>query len=110
MAKSNFDMYKYFKGEKENPFEIEKQNTQFVFWGYEKIFDEKFSAGNFDVEQWIPPYASDIKEWKAVLSQKRVDKEELFKLWLYNLLMNVLPDKYMAESDHFLKMYNKEKR
>ena len=110
MAKSNFDMYKYFKGENENPFDSEKQNSQFMFWGYESAFEESFEKGDFNPDSWIPPYASDIKEWKAVLLQKPVDKEELFKLWSYNILMNVLPDKYMSEPDQFLKMYNEAKR
>jgi hypothetical protein len=104
---ANYNMYKFFRGEEKNPFDRDKQNAEFMFWGYEKSFEELFSKGDFNPDSWIPPYSSDIKEWRAVLSQEPVDKEELFKLWIYNLLMNVLPDKYQVESDHFLKMYNK---
>lgn len=98
-------MFKYFKGEKENPFDNEKQNTQYQFWGYEQLFDEMFNKGKFTFDAWIPPNAPDTKEWESVLKQKPVDKEELFKLWLYNLVMVHLPEKYQSPGDSFLKLY-----
>lgn len=99
-------MYKYFKGEKLNPFDQVKQNPQFQFWGYEKMFDDQFAKGDFSTEVWTVPYAEDVKEWKEVLNNEPVNKEELFKLWLYRLLMEHLPEKHLSESDYFLKLYN----
>lgn len=98
-------MYKYFKDEDKNPFDHDRQNAESNFWDYESQFEEKFNAGNFNAETWIPPFAEDTKEWEEVLSGKPVDKEELFKLWLFNLLMVHLPEKYQEPGNSFLKLY-----
>lgn len=36
----NYNLFKYYKGEKENPFDKEKNWAAFQFWGYEKTFDD----------------------------------------------------------------------
>lgn len=101
------DLYRYFKGEKQNPFDREKQNASFMFWGYEQWFEEMFNQGDFSLNTWLPASSDEQqrKEWSEALSRKPIDKEELFKLWLFELLMNRLPDKYESESDHFNKLY-----
>ena len=102
----NYYTYKYFKGEKQNPFDSVTQNAQYQFWGYEQLFENDFNEGDFSPDLWVIPYADDIKQWKAILSQKPVDKEELFKIWLYRLLMEHLPDKYDSlGDDSFLRLY-----
>ncbi len=101
----NFSMFKYYKGEAENPFSWEDQNAAFNFWDYERIFEESFNRGDFSRDLWANPYDPDFKEWEKVLSQKPVDKEELFKLWLFRLLFDHLPDKYQSEQDHFNRLY-----
>lgn len=99
-------MYKYFKGEQQNPFDHEKQNARHMFWFYESIFERDFLQGNFTDENWIPPDAADHKEWVIVLKDKPVDKEELFKLWLYHELMVRLPYKYEStDTNEFLALY-----
>ena len=98
-------MFKYFRGEAKNPFNHDRQNAESNFWDYESMFEEKFNAGDFTAESWIPPNAEDQKEWEAVLSGKPVDKEELFKLWIFNLVMDRLPEKYQTESDNFILLY-----
>lgn len=98
-------MYKYFKGEAANPFDGEKQNTENQFWGYEQLFEDKFNEGDFSTLKWIPPNTPDSKEWQKVLSAKPIEKDELFKLWLFNLLMVHLPEKYQSPGDTFLRLY-----
>ena len=39
----DYSMYRYYKGETENPFDNEKQNTQFMFWFYESVFETLFN-------------------------------------------------------------------
>lgn len=90
----NYMMFRFYRGEKENPFDNVLQNAEYQFWGYEEIFENLFSKDDFSLETWIVPYAEDVKEWKEVLENKPVIKEDLFKLWLYRLLMEHLPDKY----------------
>lgn len=98
-------MFKYFKGEKENPYDNEKKNAQHQFWGYENTFENQFNKGDYSLEFWVADSAPDFNEWKAVLSKKPADKEEIFKLWLYRLLMDHLPDKYQSEGNFFLRLY-----
>lgn len=98
-------MFKYFKGEEENPFDNDTQNTQYQFWGYERTFDTQFNSQNFTQDFWVSEHAFDINEWKAVLKRIPVNKEELFKLWLFTLLMDHLPDKYLSDHDKFLRLY-----
>jgi len=100
------DLFKYFKGEKENPFDKEKQNPQYQFWGYEYLFEDKFKAGNFSPVAWIPPNAPDTKEWEKVLACNPIDKEKLFKIWLFNLVMIHLPEKCQSSGNSFLRLYN----
>jgi len=35
----------------------------------------------------------------------RQDKEAIFKVWLYNLVFEYLPDKQQSEPDHYNKLY-----
>lgn len=99
-------MYKYFQGEKGNPYNSVEQNSQHQFWGYEQLFEDKFNAGDFSFDTWIPPNAPDAKEWEKVLSVKPVNKEDLFKLWLFNLIMVHLTEKYQSPDDSFLRLYH----
>ncbi|MBV5348836.1 hypothetical protein JZU61_04170 [bacterium] len=103
---SDYSMFNFYKGEKENPFDQEQQNAAANWWFYESVFEDLFNEGDFSLDRWVVPYASDIDEWKVALSKKpSIDKEQLFRIWLYRLLMEHLPEKYQSESDHFLKLY-----
>jgi len=102
---TDYQIFKYFKGGKNNPFDKENQNTQYQFWFYESLFFEKFKKNDFSLESWTVPYTEDIEEWKEVLSKKPVNRDELFKLWLNNLLLVHLPDKYQTTADWFLRLY-----
>jgi hypothetical protein len=97
-----YNIYKYFKGEKTDPFDIENQNIQHRFWDYEFMFEEKFNKGNFSHEVWITSNYFDKTEWIEVLNHNPVNKEELFKLWLFHILNVHLPDKAESESDSVL--------
>lgn len=98
-------MYKYFNGEKQNPYNRENQNAQFNFWNCELIFDHHFKSSDFSIDSWANTHAEDIKEWRDVLSNNPVNKVDLFKLWLHNLLVNHLPEKHVSDKDKFLNLY-----
>lgn len=103
---SDFSIYKFFKGESRNPFESDKSNIRYQFWGYEQLFEMKFNEGNFSEHLWIPPNTEDFKEWETILDKNPMEKEKLFKLWLFNLLMVHLPEKYLIDlKDEFLELY-----
>ena len=40
----DFSMYRFFKGEEENPFDKEKQSIEFMYWFYERQFEEYETA------------------------------------------------------------------
>lgn len=101
----DFSMFRYFKGEEKNPYSEDSQNAQYYFWGFEKGFEDKFNSGNFDINLWAPYQTPDIKEWETALSGNQIDKSELFKIWLFNLLMVYLREKYQSENDKWLRLY-----
>jgi len=101
-----YRIYKYFKGQNENPYDNEKHNPQHQFWGYGSTFEDKFNKGDFTPDLWVDQESEEKNEWIAILNKKPVNKEELFKLWLFKLLMVHLPDKAESEDwDGFLRLY-----
>lgn len=103
-----FQPYLYYNGEKSNPYDAATQPDQSMFWNYEAGFNTQFERGNFDLDEWehIAPDDASVKELKSVLAAEPVDKEALFKLYMFHILMEHLPDKAEeAPSDRFLKVY-----
>jgi hypothetical protein len=86
MPYSNYSMYRFFKGEKENPFDNQKENTAYQFWEYESMFEYKFN--------------NDI-------TFKEKDKTASFETWLNNLFTR-LSDKYdcFDNGEHFRIKYH----
>jgi hypothetical protein len=82
----DYSMYRYFKGEKENPLDSQKQNTQHMFWEYESMFEYKFNKD---------------------ITFKGKDKATSFKPWLNNLFAR-LSDKYdcFDNGEHFRIKYH----
>ena len=104
---NDFTMFIYFKGESKNPFNRNKQTVQYGFWEYEKMFESGFNNGIYKLDNLnlVCSNKQDLPEWKKVLSMETLDKKKIFELWVFNLLMNHLPDKHESESDHYLKLY-----
>ncbi len=84
----SLNMYKYFKGEKENPFDKETQNTAYNFWWYESIFEGLFAEK--ESSDWFA-FFSDYgigKEFMQILSEHDYQrpgldkKKQVFELWL----------------------------
>lgn len=102
----NFDIYRFYKGEAENPYNWETQNAQHMFWGYESGFADQLKSGDFSPSAWVSPDAVDFPEWFAVLNNKPVDIEALFKLWLFHLLFVHLADKAQSsDSSYYNHLY-----
>jgi hypothetical protein len=123
-------MYRYYKGEKENPFakildehEIEnkakhppesmrveydlppeqtkKLSRSLLFWEREEMFEKKYKANNFSLEYWCV-IDTDKLEWKRVL--KFADKKEIFNLWNKESLTQI-GDKYQIDFEEMYKLY-----
>jgi hypothetical protein len=79
----DYNMYKYYAGEENNPFDNEQQNTAFQFWCYEQIFEHKFNTGNeFNKENKRGCFEKWLKELFARLSDKYecLDSGEYFNI------------------------------
>ena len=75
---------KFFKGEKENPFDWNTQNKENQFWEYEKTFVNKYEIG---------------------LEFKGMNPEQAMKKYLQDLFIH-LADKYETGKDYFKNLYN----
>lgn len=90
----DYSMYKFFKGESTNPFDVEKQNTQYMFWGYEKHFNAMFAE--YESSDWYAFFggadSGNGKEFMKLLSDNDYErpsvskKGDVFQLWLNNYL------------------------
>ena len=106
-----FQPYLYFNGEETNPFDNHSPSDSAMFWFYEEHFDAMFKKGDFSFDSWdhIAPNKGDKKELKKILNEKPVNKEKLFKLYIFFLLTDRLPDRHgcIGPTDEFIKMYYK---
>lgn len=91
--KKDYSIYKYYKGEKLNPFNIENENSAYMFWGYELFFEELYNNGNYKKGSFNHIAFGQEQEFNNVIKFNPASKEELFKLWLYHLLSDYLPSK-----------------
>jgi hypothetical protein len=87
----DYSMYRFFKGEKENPFDKDKQNSQHMFWFYESIFDRDFTDN--DSSDWHDFFGGSLaKDFINLLSTEDYErptekkKAAIFKLWLEGYL------------------------
>lgn len=105
--KNDYSMYNYYKGEEENPFDAEKQNSEFMFWGYELHFDKLYNNGNYKKDTFKHIAVGQETEVRNVLKSHPADKERLFKSWLYHLLWDQLPSKWGLSFESLRKAYFK---
>jgi len=110
----DYSMYRYYKGEKENPFNKENQNTSFMFWFYEKHFDDEFAKN--ESSDWHAFFGGNNSETsKAFMKLLSEDdyarpaekkKEAIFQLWLEKyLFVEKLYGEYGSENWYKKKYY-----
>lgn len=100
----NFSMYKFYKGEKENPFADKNDNNRALFWQYESVFERDFKR--YGTSDWFSFfYDHDMSDkFMALLSADEHDnlletnKEPVFKLWLKYLFEFKLYPEYGGEN------------
>ncbi|MHA8064282.1 hypothetical protein [Aquirufa aurantiipilula] len=103
---SDFSMYGYYKGESENPFGVSSEDIKNMFWKYESIFESKYRAGHF-TPQNFQKSGNDNRdnEWLRLINDRPNDKEEIFKLWCFELLFEYLPVKGGLTGSQYCDMY-----
>jgi len=84
----NYSMYRFYKGEKNNPFTSETDELSAKFWYYEYIFDSSFfKEDTSDLYHFFKEHEME-KEFMALLSEDDHDnisektKKPVFELWL----------------------------
>ncbi|MDR2425260.1 MAG: hypothetical protein LBD59_11165 [Prevotellaceae bacterium] len=89
----DYSMYRFFKGESENPFDKERQNTAFMFWFYENHFEDDFSEK--ESSDWYAFFGSNSKigkKFMELLSTEDYErptenkKAAIFDIWLNEYL------------------------
>lgn len=108
---SDYSMYKCFKGEKENPFDNEKQNAQHMFWYYESVFEDQFNLHSSS--DWHSFFLDhDMRDdFMKILSEQDYEKpseekkKPVFELWLTYLFKEKLYPEYGGENT-YKKAYN----
>jgi hypothetical protein len=97
-------MYRYFKGEKENPFDKEKQNNEYMFWFYESTFERDYSG--LDSSEWFDFFNNYGMgdAFMKILSEADYDKptneekKQIFDLWLKYLFSEKLYAEYGGDN------------
>lgn len=108
---SDFSMYGYYKGESENPFGIYSEGIKNMFWKYESIFESKYQAGQFTPENFQKSgNVNRDNEWVHLLNDNPHDKEEIFKLWCFELLYEYLPVKGDLTGSQYCDLYFEKKK
>jgi hypothetical protein len=100
----DFSMYRYFKGEKESPFDKEKQNNEYMFWFYESIFERDYSG--WDSSEWFNFFNNYGMgdAFMKILSEADYDKptneekKQIFELWLKYLFSEKLYGEYGGDN------------
>ncbi|GIJ96561.1 hypothetical protein CAPN001_11300 [Capnocytophaga stomatis] len=92
MDRKQYEMYRFFNGENNNPFNAQNQNTQYMFWFYEQHFEEKFQQ--YESSDWYAFFKEMGigDEFMALLSEEDYEKptvtkkRKIFDLWLNKYL------------------------
>lgn len=104
--KKDHTIFRYYKGEKENPFNNEKQNTQCFFWFYESVFENDFTER--ESSDWYAFFEQYAKgdEFMKLLSEEdhsrptEEKKKQVFDLWLTYLFTYKLYPEYGGENQY----------
>jgi hypothetical protein len=91
----DYSMYRFFKGEKEDPFDHETQNSQHMFWFYESCFENLFTR--YESSDWYSFFGGGHKSITSDKFMKLLSDEDyerptekkkagIFDLWLNDYL------------------------
>lgn len=98
-------MYRFFKGEKKNPFDNETDSGSAKFWYYEYVFDTSFFKDETsDLYSFFKDHNME-KQFMALLTEKDHDyiseksKKPVFELWLKYLFEFKIYPEYGGENE-----------
>ena len=102
----DYSMYRFYKGEKENPFNQDKENSAYMFWFYESVFDLSFT--NNESSDWYAFFGESPlgHKFMKLLSEEDYNrptekkKKQVFELWLDYLFTEKLYPEYGGENTY----------
>lgn len=102
--KKDCGMYRYYKGESENPYNHETQGTAHMFWFYESIFERDFIE--MESSDWYDFLTKQGlgEKFMAILTEEDYarpvaeKKKQVFELWLDYFFRNKLYAEYGGEN------------
>lgn len=97
-------MFRYYKGEAENPFDSKEQNAAHMFWFYESIFEGDFQQ--FESSDWFSFFSGHGlgKSFMELISEEDYErptagkKKQVFELWLIYFFKYKLYPEYGGEN------------
>jgi hypothetical protein len=109
---TDFSMFRYFKGEKQNPFDHENQNAAHMFWFYESVFEEQFNSN--ESSEWYSFFNShDLGgNFMKLITEEdyerptEIKKKPVFDLWIDYLFNFKLYPEYGGENTTKTLYYN----
>jgi hypothetical protein len=101
----SYSIYKLYRGEKENPFDQVKRNTEHMFWFFESTFAMEFAKN--DSSDWFNFFDEhDLGDrFMKILEEKDHDrpgedkKKQIFELWLDYLFTFKLYPEYGGKNE-----------
>ncbi|MCE5321292.1 MAG: hypothetical protein LLF93_09380 [Bacteroidales bacterium] len=112
---SNYEMFRFYKGEKESPFDNDKQNAQHQFWFYESVFEDEFKRNSSaDWHSFFSDHDMQL-DFMNILSSSDHDrpsedkKKPVFELWLTYLFTFKLYPEYGGENTYKKLYYSVER-
>jgi hypothetical protein len=108
---ADFSMFRYFKGENENPFSWEKQNAAHMYWFYESIFQGDFDR--WESSDWYSFFGpAELGErFMKLLTDKDYErpteeiKKPIFEIWLDYLFTEKLYPEYGGKVNYYKELY-----
>jgi len=101
---NDYSMFRYYKGEKENPFDKESQNSAHMFWLYESVFERDFiGRESSDWFAFFEGYGMG-GDFMKILSDADYErptdkvKKHVFDLWLKYLFAEKLYAEYGGDN------------
>lgn len=108
---SDYSMFRYYKGEAENPFSQEKQNSAHMFWFYESVFQKNFDR--WESSDWYDFFGHTERgeSFMKLLSDEDYErptekkKKPIFEIWLDYLFTEKLYPEYGGKLNEYKIMY-----
>jgi hypothetical protein len=110
--KKDYSMFRFYKGEQENPFDQVKENAAHMFWFYESIFNSDFLKNEssdwysfFSMHDTGDKFMAQLEDEDYIRPSEN-KKKQIFELWLEYLFTFKLYPEYGGENTYKAKYFS----